>query len=540
MMLRLISLGAIVVLLLPSCSVLNFATNAEMSVVMDVDSVAISLDEWDWDEGFYWDIEGYDDAEVSLSNTEEYHVVRVSKEGYFPQTLPLFPTERNPLKLVDAGMTGLGVAMMGRGLASIDSDDNAGIWAGLGFGLAFYNGLGLLAPPKRVYENHYELPSLEPMPSCDNDTTNLQMEGFHMRIDSADHAWAYYDTMRDFERGNDEYSRESDEAIELEYSNLDEDMMEILVQQGYQEDEEGTLFDQVDAVKIAGALTHVKEHRVAGVVKYDVSSSWWMYNPYEMPTDTLHLDASSVWGPYDPTDGLDRELVSDALVHSMFDAIDSPVILDSWVAESEWAALWKADWEPLEVPRLEASNGKVARALPSVVTIDAEDGHGSGCIISEDGWIVTNHHVIADTSLTYTVYFEDGSKRTAAIERWEPLYDLALLKVDTTGLVPFAIDLSEGIPVGDEVYAIGTPFDVELGATLTKGIISGRRKDGNRTLIQSDVSISPGNSGGALVDAQGTLIGIVNQKIFGMGVEGIGFAIPTHYLEDALGLKWAE
>jgi serine protease Do len=106
--------------------------------------------------------------------------------------------------------------------------------------------------------------------------------------------------------------------------------------------------------------------------------------------------------------------------------------------------------------------------------------------------------------------------------------------------VPFAIDLSEGIPVGDEVYAIGTPFDVELGATLTKGIISGRRKDGNRTLIQSDVSISPGNSGGALVDAQGTLIGIVNQKIFGMGVEGIGFAIPAHYLEDALGLKWSE
>jgi hypothetical protein len=537
-MLRLIPLAAIVAFLLPSCSVLNFATNAEMTVAMDADSVAISLDEWDWDDGFYWDLEGYDDTEVSLSNTEEYHIVRVSKEGYFPETMPLFPTERNPLKLVDAGMTGLGVAMMGRGLSSVE--DNAGVWAGVGFGLAFYNGLGLLAPPKRVYQKHYDLPALRPMPTCDNDTTNLLVEGFHMRIDSANHAWAYYETMRDFERGNDEYHRSSDEAIELEYSNLDEDMMEILVQQGYQEDEEGTLFDQGDAVKIAGALTHVKEHRVAGVVRYDVKSSWWMYNPYDMPTDTLNLAATSVWGPYDPTDGLDRDLVSDALVHSMFEAIESPVILDSWTSETEWAGQWKADWATVEVPRVEASAGKVARALPSVVTIDASDGHGSGCIISEDGWIVTNHHVIADTSLTYEVYFEDGSKREATIERWEPLYDLALLKVDTTGLVPFAIDLSEGIPVGDEVYAIGTPFDVELGATLTKGIISGRRKDGNRTLIQSDVSISPGNSGGALVDAQGTLIGIVNQKIFGMGVEGIGFAIPAHYLEDALGLKWSE
>lgn len=535
---RIILTAGFVALLLPSCSVLNFATNAEMSVAMEADSVAISLDEWDWDDGFYWDLEGYDDTEVALSNTEEYHIVRVSKEGYFPSTLPLFPTERNPLKLVDAGMTGLGVAMMGRGLSS--NDDNAGLTAGLGFGLAFYNGLGLLAPPKRVYQKHYDLPALTPMPTCDNDTTNLLVEGFHMRIDSADHAWAYYETMRDFERGQDEYRRSSDESIELEYSNLDEDMMEILVQQGYQEDEEGTLFEKGDAVKIAGALTHVKEHRVAGVVRYDVKSSWWMYNPYDMPTDTLNLAATSVWGPYDPTDGLDRELVSDALVHSMFEAIESPVILESWVSESEWAELWKADWTTVEVLRVEVTPGKVARALPSVVTIDAEDGHGSGCIISEDGWIVTNHHVIADTSLTYEVYFEDGSQRTARIERWEPLFDLALLKVDTTGLVPFAIDLSEGIPVGDEVYAIGTPFDVELGATLTKGIISGRRKDGNRTLIQSDVSISPGNSGGALVDAQGTLIGIVNQKIFGMGVEGIGFAIPAHYLEDALGLKWSE
>ena len=524
--------------LLPSCSALNFATKAEMSIAMDVDSVAISLDEWDWDEGFYYELEGYDQAEVSLNNTEEYHIVQVSKEGYFPATVPLFPTQRNPLKIVDAGLTAAGVAMMGRGLSEGAETDNAGLWAGLGFGLAFYNGLGLLAPPKRVYERAYDLPSLTPMPTCDNDTTNLLIEGFHMRIDSGMHSWAYYETMRDFDRNHDEYRRESDEAIELEYSNLDEDMAEVLILQGYQEDDAGSLFEKGNAVKIAGALTKVEEHRVAGVVRYDVSSEWWMHNAYDMETDTLSLASTSVWGPYDPTDGLDRELVSDALIHSMFDAISSPVILDSWVSESEWAAMWKKDWETIELTPVAPSEGKVARALPSVVTINASDGHGSGCIISEDGWIVTNHHVVGDTTLTYEVFFEDGTKLVAEIERWEPLFDLALIKVDTTGLVPFAIDLSEGIAVGDEVFAIGTPYDVELGATLTKGIISGKRKDGNRTLIQSDVSISPGNSGGALVDAQGTLIGIVNQKVFGLGVEGIGFAIPTHYLADGLGLDW--
>jgi serine protease Do len=90
--------------------------------------------------------------------------------------------------------------------------------------------------------------------------------------------------------------------------------------------------------------------------------------------------------------------------------------------------------------------------------------------------------------------------------------------------------LEEAIAVGEEAYALGTPYDIDLGASVTKGIISGKRKDATRTLIQTDVSISPGNSGGALINEQGTLLGIVNEKVLGMGVEGIGFAIPTYLL----------
>ena len=73
---------------------------------------------------------------------------------------------------------------------------------------------------------------------------------------------------------------------------------------------------------------------------------------------------------------------------------------------------------------------------------------------------------------------------------------------------------------------------------MTKGIISGKRKDGERTLIQTDVSISPGNSGGALINSEGILIGVVNEKVLGLGVEGIGFASPTHVIEEALYLQF--
>jgi len=84
------------------------------------------------------------------------------------------------------------------------------------------------------------------------------------------------------------------------------------------------------------------------------------------------------------------------------------------------------------------------------------------------------------------------------------------------------------------VYAIGTPSDIELGQTLSKGIISGKRLFNQKQYIQTDVSINSGNSGGALIDPQGNLLGIISAKIVGVGIEGLGFAIPIKYINESL------
>jgi len=222
----------------------------------------------------------------------------------------------------------------------------------------------------------------------------------------------------------------------------------------------------------------------------------------------------------------------------MFLALENPTLEKRLGRIENLEKEWKKEWETISIPGNTKPAGKVAKALESVVTIAAADGHGSGCIVGTDGYIVTNQHVVSDTALTYTIYFNSGSIAEATILRYHPVYDLALLKVDTTGLQPFALDLSQSINVGEEAYAMGTPYDIDLGASVTKGIISGKRKDGERTLIQTDVSISPGNSGGALINSEGILIGVVNEKVLGLGVEGIGFAIPTHVIEEALSIKF--
>lgn len=161
---------------------------------------------------------------------------------------------------------------------------------------------------------------------------------------------------------------------------------------------------------------------------------------------------------------------------------------------------------------------------------------GSGVIVSNDGYIVTNAHVVEKAS-EITVAFNDGRKSRAKVIGTDPDSDLAVIKVEMTGLTPLSFR-ELPIRVGDLALAIGNPFGV--GQTVTQGIISATGRTGlgvNKfeDFIQTDAAINPGNSGGALVDANGELVGI-NTVIFSRsgGSMGIGFAIPTALVEQVM------
>lgn len=158
-----------------------------------------------------------------------------------------------------------------------------------------------------------------------------------------------------------------------------------------------------------------------------------------------------------------------------------------------------------------------------------ESSLGSGVIVSPSGYLLTNHHVIADAD-DIVVELRDGRVAAATVVGTDPETDIAVLKIDLLDLPQLVLNTSPG-RVGDLVLAIGNPFGV--GQTVTMGILSatGRNQVGLSTyenFIQTDAAINPGNSGGALINARGELIGI-NTAIFtqGGGSNGIGFAIPT-------------
>jgi serine protease Do len=168
---------------------------------------------------------------------------------------------------------------------------------------------------------------------------------------------------------------------------------------------------------------------------------------------------------------------------------------------------------------------------------DVETGAGSGVIVSDDGYILTNNHVIEDAT-SVKVHLNDGRELDGKIIGSDPGTDLGLVKVEATGLTPAKFGDSDGLQIGDWVLAVGSPFG-RFDNTFTAGIVSAKGRtnlagpsDGYQDFIQTDAAINPGNSGGPLVNLEGRVVGI-NSQIASRtgGSEGLGFAIPSSIAE---------
>ncbi len=195
-------------------------------------------------------------------------------------------------------------------------------------------------------------------------------------------------------------------------------------------------------------------------------------------------------------------------------------------------------------------SGVVEKCADSVVEITIEtqstlyghytytaEGNGSGVIISSDGYILTNNHVISGAN-KISVTLRNGTKYDATLVGKDSKTDVAIIKIDAKDLTTAVIGNSDSLVVGEVAVAIGNPLG-QLGGTVTDGIISALEREikldnSTMNLIQTNAAINPGNSGGGLFNANGELIGIVVAKSSGVDVEGLGFAIPVNDVKDVI------
>jgi serine protease Do len=225
--------------------------------------------------------------------------------------------------------------------------------------------------------------------------------------------------------------------------------------------------------------------------------------------------------------------------------VGGPYLLGRFIYQAEYNQL-KAGYDAASVglaelkPRLNdlelASRMVAKRVEPSVVSIVRPsegflNGQGSGVIVDEAGYIITNFHVV-DGVDRVEVRLSDGRHAVAEVVGYDPMTDLAVLKIDLPNLIAAEWGDSEKLEVGDLVWALGSPYGLER--SLTFGIVSAksRRSGSNFTpnlyqeYLQTDAAVNPGNSGGPLVNIEGQIVGI-NAAIFGRSYQGISFAIPS-------------
>lgn len=198
------------------------------------------------------------------------------------------------------------------------------------------------------------------------------------------------------------------------------------------------------------------------------------------------------------------------------------------------------DSESREILSANAIYKKSGESVTGILSSsDYGEGSGTGVIMSSDGYIITNYHVI-DGATLIEVVLHDGETVNARVIGKDRLTDLAVLKIEKTGLVAAEFGNSDRLEHGDPVVAIGNPLGLDLQNTVTDGIISGINRDitlndssgeVTMTVLQTNCAVNPGNSGGPLFNSYGQVIGIISAKIMSdasQAVEGLGFAIPIN------------
>jgi serine protease Do len=334
----------------------------------------------------------------------------------------------------------------------------------------------------------------------------------------------------------------SDEDIKFDNSIFTDAVNEVLKRHNYT-DTTNTIFkSNTNTLYISAKVSKVEFGNVYSytgmnymrylTTKLDIE--WEIFDLYNQSKHKQIMKASSgnFAMNYKGNEEATKTSIEDAITESFFKFLDSKDVKKLLLKQD--AKETKQDNLKLTRPALVAN---LEDAMEATVTIKTKDGHGSGCIVTSDGYIVTNFHVVSGNE-KLTVIGKDGKEYPAKLIRKNEYSDLALLKVEGSFAKAFTLPSVKNYKVGDDIFVVGTPKSIELGQSLSKGIISGFRGYEKNNLIQTDASVNGGNSGGALVGKNGEFIGVVNAKVFGIGVEGLGFSIPAETIFKDLSIEY--
>ncbi len=274
-------------------------------------------------------------------------------------------------------------------------------------------------------------------------------------------------------------------------------------------------------------------------IEFFTKSQYGYYSYYQEPLVKVELVLKNKAGEEIATVTKEHKLMEESFLIALTEDVEELIkevpfddVVNDYIRNLQ---VEKDEWAQKDIQR---SKNSSAQMHDGVVTITTKGGHGSGVIISDD-LILTNHHVVGDEE-EVAVRTPNGTTYRALLIRTDPYYDIALIRVVKGGLQDMAVPVStaDSIKVGEIAYCVGSPLDVRLDGSVSRGMITGLFTKGAKRHYVVSASVNGGNSGGALLNEQGELIGIVKAKMTGNRVKNIGFAIPVADIEKSLNLKF--
>lgn len=393
------------------------------------------------------------------------------------------------------------------------------------------------------YKSPYSIDNLRKYFKADSLTKKLFINNVEFAINKENFKLESYH-YTDFIKGGNAFYSKSLDSLGVKYSDFDNDLSLVLKKNNFIDTVNFIFIDNVNTYTLNAKVTKLFFYYInksidklsgAAFIETNLTTTWTLTNLYHDTIYTKSIESSS--GQFvlnvNKPEITTKSSLTDALENSMLNFIDT--IRNQNLIKTEDYVVDFPNIINISKPSKSPTN--ISEAMNASVTIKNKDGHGSGFFISNDGYILTNHHVIAHSG-TYTVVTSDGSEYPAEIIRSNKAIDLALLKINGKSDLAFVIPDKQNYKVGDEVLAIGTPKSVQLGQSVSKGIVSGTRKNRGMNYLQNDIKVNRGNSGGPVVLNNGELTSVVEFKIFGAGVEGLSFSIPAYDIFKTLKISY--
>ena len=419
-------------------------------------------------------------------------------------------------------------------------------------------GIILLLPPLydqgiKKWDYDYELSDgndwVKKVPTKEEDDKEIQINKISIELNKEDYQYRHFYNFRNYKKKKSSKETEqidTEEDINVENTIFSDALNEILKEEGYIDTSRKVLKNSysnnllIEAKVKEFVLHHVGNNSPVlngGFYYVDLTVEWTALDYYKRPVFDMTTKTRSGQHKIDNrNDEIEHDVLKDAIERGFANFMNTREVRNLLKDHSQEEL--EKNFKPYPIPSSRKYVSKLSESVDASVTIKTKNGHGSGFVISSNGYIITNYHVVSDTT-GLEVVLNNQKKYPVKVIRTSKVSDLALIKIDAKNLMAFKTSSNKNIEIASEIYAVGTPSAEDLSQTISKGIISAIRKsDSGNKLIQTDASVNGGNSGGAIIDKSGVVQGIVSSKLKGFGIEGVAFGIPSYELNESLKLDF--